>query len=91
MVSGRFKSRTFRRVFKKLPGGTTKIHYEKRKPSKAKCGSCSILLKGVPRERPYKMKATAKTKKRPQRPYGGSLCSSCTRKLIKEKIRNVKK
>jgi len=91
MVSGKFKSRTFRRVYKRLPGGTTKIHYRKRKPSKAKCGNCGILLKGVPRERPYRMRNMAKTKKRPERPYGGVLCSSCTRKLIKENIRGIKK
>jgi len=90
MVSGRFKSRTFRRVFKKLPGGSVKIHYEKRMPSKQKCGSCGKVLMGVLRARPYKMRTSPKTKKRPSRPYGGVLCSKCTRELIKEKIRSKK-
>ena len=67
----------------KVPGGSTKIHFKKKKPSKAKCGSCGCQLSGVPRELPTKMKNMAKTKKRPERPYGGVLCSKCTRSLLK--------
>ena len=82
------KSRTFRRIFKKVPGGKTKVFYIKRKPAKPKCTKCNAVLKGVLRERPYKMTNTAKTKKRPQRPYGGVLCSSCLREMIKQKARS---
>ena len=93
MVRGMFKSRTFRRVSVKTPGGKTVKHYKKRKPSKAVCGSCGAELKGVPRERPYKMQNMPKTAKRPERPYGGVLCSRCTRVLVtekaKEKIKNL--
>jgi len=84
MVSGRFKSRTLRKVFKRLPGQKTKQFFLKRNPKQAKCSECSSLLHGIPRKRPYKMMNLAKTKKRPERPYGGKLCSSCTRKKIKE-------
>ncbi|MBL7055182.1 50S ribosomal protein L34e [Candidatus Woesearchaeota archaeon] len=84
------RSRTFRRVYRKVPGGKTVLHYKKRKPSKAKCGKCKAILKGVPRERPYKMRTMAKTKKRPERPYGGALCSKCTREVFKEKARSKK-
>ncbi|MEA3378067.1 MAG: 50S ribosomal protein L34e [Nanoarchaeota archaeon] len=76
------RSRSMRRVFVKTPGGKNVIHYRKRKPSKAKCASCGKVLQGVPRERPYKMSTMAKSKKRPNRPYGGKLCSSCTRKVL---------
>ena len=31
-----------------------------------------------------------KTKKRPERPFGGNLCSDCMRKIMKEKARSVK-
>jgi large subunit ribosomal protein L34e len=87
MVEGRKKSRTFRRVKVKTPGGETKVHYKRRKPSKAKCSGCKALLKGVPRELPYKMQNMPKTKKRPERPYGGVLCSKCMRAKIIEKTR----
>lgn len=86
MVRGMFKSRTLARVFKKTPGGETKVHYNKRKPSHAKC-PCGARLSGVPRERPYVMKSLSKTEKRPDRPYGGNLCSSCTREKIKLQAR----
>ncbi len=82
MVSGKYKSRTFRRVFVKTPGGRTVLHYRYRKPAKAKCGRCGAILKGVAAERPYKMRNMPKTKKRPERPYGGVLCSGCSRRLI---------
>ena len=88
MPAPKFRSRTFRRVNKKLPGGRTKLFHLKRKAKKAHCATCGKVLQGVPREMPYKMKNLAKTKKRPERPYGGVLCSSCTRELIKQKIRS---
>lgn len=87
MPAGRYKSRSLRRVYTKLPGSKVVVHYKKRKPSKAKCSECGTELSGVPRERPYKMQTMAKTKKRPSRPYGGVLCSKCTRNLMKEKAK----
>lgn len=87
MPAPRKRSRSLRRVYRKTPGGIVVVHYKKRKPSKAKCSKCGKLLKGVPRERPYKMMNIAKTEKRPERPYGGVLCSRCMRKLMIEKAR----
>ncbi|MFH1212347.1 MAG: 50S ribosomal protein L34e [Candidatus Woesearchaeota archaeon] len=87
MPAGRYKSHTFKRVKKKTPGGRTALRYETRKPSKAVCGVCGKQLHAVPRERPYKMKNLAKTKKRPERPFGGVLCSACLRKQIVKKAR----
>lgn len=87
MVSGHHKSRTFRRVFRKTPGGRTILMYKKRKPSKAHCACCGRVLNGVPRERPYVIKKLPKTQRRPERPYGGMLCSACTRKRIIEEAR----
>jgi len=88
MPEGRFKSRTFRRVNKKTPGGKNIRQYKKRKPEPHKCANCGKLLKGIPRERPYKMQNMGVTKKRPERPFGGKLCSKCSRDLIKQEARN---
>ena len=60
-----YRTRSLRKVYVKTPGGKTTVHHRKRKPSKAKCGKCKALLKGVPRERPYKMQNMSKTQKRP--------------------------
>jgi len=86
MPAPRFRSRTFKRVKTRLPGGDLVLHYEKRKPKAIKC-SCGKELKGIPRERPYKMQKLGISKKRTERPYGGNLCSECSRKLIKQKAR----
>ena len=84
------RSRSLRRVMVKVPGGTTKLVYKKRKPGKPVCSACGDVLKGTLREVPSRMRHIAKTKKRPQRPYGGLLCSRCMRKLIVSKARSSK-
>ena len=83
------RSRTFRRVFVKTPGGLTKIQYRKRKPAKAHCAGCGALLSGVPRERPYKMQRMSKTEKRPERKFGGILCTRCSRDKLKQAARQL--
>ncbi len=83
----KLKSRTFRRIFVKTPGGKTVVHFKKRKPGKARCARCGKMLHGVARERPYKMRRMAKSKKRPKRAFGGYYCGSCIREIIKERIR----
>ena len=80
MPAPRYRSRSLRRVFVKTPSGKNKLTYRKRKPSKSKCSSCSKVLKGVPNVRATKLKTIPKSKKRPSRPFGGELCSSCSRK-----------
>jgi len=80
------KSRSLRKVYKRIPSKTT-IHYEKSKPSKAKCNKCGTQLAGTLRLRPYKMMTIAKSKKRPERKYGGFLCSPCSRSKLRLSIR----
>jgi len=87
MPAPRLRSRSLRKVFRKVSGGRVNIHYKKRKPKAAKCGNCGSVLKGVSREFPFKMRSMAKTKKRPERPYGGVLCSRCIRQKIIDKTR----
>lgn len=79
MPRGMFKSRTFRRVFKKVPGGKTVMHYMQRKPKVPHCGRCGAELHGIPRMRAGEMTKLSKTMRRPERPFGGVLCSSCLR------------
>ena len=87
MPRGMFKSGRLRKIFVKAPGGKTNIQYKQRKPSKAKCGACGKVLAGVPRELPAKMANMPKTAKRPERIFGGVLCSQCTKELLKNRAR----
>ncbi len=86
MPAGKHKSRSLRRVFVKTPGSGTKVQYRKRKPSKKVCQDCGKALQGIPNLIQSKFKNLPLTKKRPQRPYGGNLCSSCMRKKIKSQV-----
>jgi large subunit ribosomal protein L34e len=86
MVAGKYKSRSLRRKQVRTTSGS-KQTYSKRNPKKAKCGECGAKIAGVPRARPVKMKNLPKTKKRPERPYGGFLCSKCMRQKIKQENR----
>ncbi len=87
MVSPRLRSNTLRKVKKKTPGGRVTIQYKQRKPSKSKCAACGRPLHGVPKLLPSQIKKISKSEKKPERPYGGYLCSSCMRELIKIKVR----
>ena len=82
-----FRSRTFRRVWITTPGGTNKISYRKPKPGKAHCSKCKKILPGVARGNKVQVKKLPRTQRRPDRPYGGKLCSKCTREEIKKKVR----
>ena len=88
MAQNRTKSRKYRRIHVRTPSGNSVVHYRKRKPKKAVCAVTRKPLCGVIRETPYKMQNTSKTKKRPQRPFGGVLSSSAMRR---EMIRRARK
>jgi large subunit ribosomal protein L34e len=90
MVSGKHKSKTKRKIYVKVPGNTVKVHYRTRKPKMAVCAVYKTPLQGVPRERPKKMMNMAKSKKRPQRPFGGVLSSRAMRDRMKSKARSLR-
>jgi large subunit ribosomal protein L34e len=79
------RSRSFRRKRVTTPGGRVKVHYVKKRPSPARCASCGKPLHGVPRGLPSEIAKLSKSKKRPERPYGGNLCPSCAKSRIKSK------
>ena len=89
MPAPRYRSGSFKKIYKRGPGNKTLMHYRRKKPSKAKCASCGITLNGVPRGRPHEIAELSKTEKRPERPYGGYLCPKCLKRLMIERARNL--
>ncbi len=83
MSQPRYRSRSYRRIKITTPGGVNKTVYKARKPKKPSCGSCGAKMPGVVRELPAKVRNIPKTSRRPERPYGGVLCSKCSREKIK--------
>jgi large subunit ribosomal protein L34e len=81
------RSRTLRRVHRKMPGGSTRLVYEKRKPGVIRCALCGIELKGIPRLRPFKAQNISKSKKKVERAYGAFMCATCLRAKLKQEAR----
>ena len=71
----------------RLPSGRTVIKIKKKKPKAAACAVCKKPLHGVPRKHPVQLRKLAKTERRPERAYGGYLCSACSREVFREKLR----
>lgn len=89
MVAPKFRSRRFRRIHVKTPGGKNVLHYKRRKPGRAQCGICGQYLKGVFSGTLSSVSKLSKSERIPQRPYGGVLCTRCMRKVMIEKARKM--
>ncbi|MFQ5406158.1 MAG: 50S ribosomal protein L34e [Candidatus Micrarchaeia archaeon] len=72
---------------RKSPSGKPSIKYKPKKAGQAKCALCKAKLHAVPRASTVQLQKIPKTKKRPERKFGGVLCANCTAKIIKEKTR----
>ena len=46
MPANRFRSRSYKRVNTKTPGGVNVLRYKKKKPSKHVCAECGAVLHG---------------------------------------------
>ncbi len=58
-----------------------------KKPSHAKCALCGAKLNAVPKLGSAGLSKLSKTEKRPERVFGGVLCTKCTRLVLKEHTR----
>lgn len=89
MVRRALRSTSLRKIKRTSPSGRHVIHYKRRRPDEAICAKCKAYLSGVPRLRQAQLHKLAKSKHKPNRPYGGTLCPSCTRERIKSKLLNI--
>ncbi len=76
---------SFKKLQRRTPGGKTVTHKKKKKTGKHKCAICHDLLHGTPRGSPVEIGKLSKTERRPSRPFGGQLCSKCSRIVIRLK------
>lgn len=76
------RSRSLRRTYVRVPGGATRIHYDRLRHVRARCCVCGKELNGVPWDT-RTFRNSARSKKRPERMYGGYACHSCLHTLIK--------
>ena len=88
MVRPSLRSRSYKRVLRRTPGGRTVVHYEKRKNTPMKCMRCGTTLGGVPIKE-IDRRRLPKTMKRPERMFAGVLCARCLREVLKEVVRST--
>ena len=77
------------RIKRRTPSGKISMHRRKERPVTAKCANCKSALNGIPRLIQNDMGKLSASEKSPNRPYGGNLCSDCTREVFREKIRGM--
>ena len=87
MPAPRYRSRSKKRKNVTTPGKIAKIHYQKHGTSQKKCAGCGISIKSIPRLRGPNILKISKTKRRPNRIYGGYYCPACLSQRIKVAVR----
>ena len=90
MVQRMLRTRSVKKRKIRTPGNRLVTHYNKEKVNVAKCNICKKPLHGVPRVIPSEMRKIPKSSRRPERPYGGNLCSGCMRKVFRKVVENMK-
>jgi large subunit ribosomal protein L34e len=90
MVQRMLRTRSVKKKRVRTPGNRLVTHYEMKKPNVARCSFCKKPLHGIPRVNPSRMRKLPKSSRRPERPYGGTLCSACTRLLLRKIVRDLK-
>ncbi|TFF90945.1 MAG: 50S ribosomal protein L34e [Promethearchaeota archaeon] len=84
----RYRSRSKPRKVVKLPSKEYTTHYKRKRYSYDKCAICKKELHGMSSRDPKKRRRTAKSRRAPNRLYGGNLCPSCLRSALINEIRS---
>ena len=77
------KTRVKKKKFRRTPGSRVSVHYTKQKREYAECAVTGIKLHGTGNQNKAKLRAKARTARRPSVKFGGMLASSA-RKLVWE-------
>lgn len=88
MVRPALRSRSRRRVARRVPSGEPRVFYERDYRYVARCALCGGPLGGVPRDL-REVRSGPRSSKRPERPFGGVLCPRCLAVAYKVAIRGL--
>ena len=64
-------------------------HFKLEKIGASYCTRCGQILLGVPRLTSSKLRKLSASQRRVERMYGGQLCHSCIRYLLKQTVRRI--
>lgn len=84
------RTRSVKKMRVRTPGNRLVTHFKMEKVGVAKCNICKKPLHGVPRVIPSEMGKIPKSSRRPERPYGGNLCSECMRRVLRKVVIGMK-
>ena len=88
MVRPGLRSGALKKISKRIPGGGSEVFYLRRKHNKAIDPVSNKPLNGVPLDPKY-IRRGAKTRKRPERIFGGVLSPSTLATALKVATRNM--
>jgi large subunit ribosomal protein L34e len=90
MPKPHLRTRSRRRKTLNLPsGGGLTTHYKRAKVKAPNCTQCGRTIFGLPIKAPSKLARLSKSKKRPQRMFGGQLCHKCLQESLKRAARST--
>ena len=81
-----YRSKSRRKVYRKSPGTHSIVHLQKKNPKGFHCGKTGDYLNGIPRMRVGKFNRLSKSKKRPNRPYGGTYSHKVVRLAVEKAV-----
>lgn len=81
--------KAMKKVRKRTVSGKNVFVYRKGRTSSAVCNNCGREMHGMPRMTNAQIAKLAKSYKRPNRKFGGYLCSRCTKEFLRNTARNV--
>jgi len=88
LVRPAYRSRSRKRIIRRVPSGEARVYFKKRRNYEARCAICGKPLGGVPKD--YNIiRWGSKTEKRPERYFGGVICPSCLATALKLAIRGA--
>lgn len=83
------RTRSRKRVYKRLPGAGQSVHYRLRVGAVQRCRVCKRPLAGVPRASRFAASKLSRGKKSVSRPFGGQICPDCLKRDLRQASRNV--
>ena len=85
MVYGANKSRSRKRIHRRIPSGKSVLEFRETRPGKPTCPTGRPLL-GTARGTKNEIRKLTKTERRPSRPYGGVLSSPAMRDVMHARV-----
>lgn len=89
MVKRSHRTRSWKKVQTRVPGGESRTFLKKELPGKAVCGVCGNELHGIPREKPIRFKNLSKSQRTVNRKFGGELCTKCAREKLRNEVKVI--